>query len=100
MHDSPTAEVEERLWRDVTGHPLCVVEVEVVVGPVAADGERVGECLARTSGTTHPLLIVEPLGRHVRHQCATQLPDVNADLHCGRYRKDIEFAREAVLGRR
>ena len=65
-------EIEERLRRDVSRHPSRVLEVVVVVRPVAAHRDGVGKGLPEATGPAYPLLVVEPLRRHVRHEGGSQ----------------------------
>ena len=72
-----------------------VVEVEVVVGAVAAQGDAVGERLALAAGAADALLVVEALRRHVRHHHGAQRADVDADLHRGGDAEDVDPLRRA-----
>src|SRR4029453_10917143 len=81
--DSVPAEVQIRLWRIVAGDAFGVREVVVVVGAISHQGQRVGEDLARASGTTDTLLVVEPLRWDVGHHHGPKGTDVDADLHRG-----------------
>ena len=75
----------------VAGDELGMREVVLVVGSgAAADGEGDGERRAPSSGSAYPLLVVEPLGRHVGESDRVERPDVDACLHRGGDAEDID----------
>jgi hypothetical protein len=48
--------------------------------------------LTAAPGTSHTLLIIKPLGWHVRLIDSLERTDIYADLHGRRYRQHIDFA--------
>ncbi len=87
---------EERGRGYVAGDGLRVVEVEDVVAAGATDGEGHGEGLPPTARAPDALLVVEALRRHVRLEHGLQRPDVDAHLHCGGHRQQVDSCAAAV----
>ena len=90
---------QERRRRGVARDRLRVVEVVQVVASTAAECGHEREGLASTAGATDPLLIVEPLRRHICLVDRLQSANVDADFHCGRHRQHVDFLRLAVQAR-
>jgi hypothetical protein len=69
-----------------------MIEVIVIVSPVAAQGDGEREGLASSTCAPDPLLVVEALGRHVGHDHALQGANVDAHLHRGGDTEHIDTA--------
>jgi hypothetical protein len=66
-------------------------EVNPVVGLTAAVCQHDGVALPLSPRSARALLVVEPLGRHVRLVHCLQRTNVYADLHRRRNGKDVDF---------
>ena len=53
--------------------------------------------LALATRSAHPLLVVEPLGRHVGHHYGLQRTDIDSDLHRGRHAQYVDAVTKRML---
>ena len=93
LDDLGLPKVEIRLRGRVACDALWVVVVKVIVGATATQRECVGKGLASAARPANPLLVVEPLRRHVRHHHKLECPDVDPHFHGGSNAEDIDSLR-------
>ena len=77
---SPTAEPD----------PLWPVEVVVIMAAPSAYRECVRHRVTPTAGSPNPLLVVEPLGRHVGHHHCKERSDIHAGFHGRRDAEQVD----------
>ena len=97
--DLDVVQRQDRVVDRAADHEVRVAEVVIVVGVGAAEGDDRRDGVAATSGTTSSLLVVGPRRRHVAKRDAGQAADVDADLHRGRARQDVDRGTLLLAGR-
>src|SRR5687767_2224466 len=91
LKDVPVPNVDERRSGWLSGDDLGVLEVVLIVGAgPSADRERDRQGGSAATRSTHALLVVKALWRHVRQAHEIEAPDVNARLHGGRDAENFE----------
>src|SRR5262245_28274307 len=74
-----------------------MVEVVVVMGTVAAEGNSERKGLAQPSGSPYTLLVIEALRGHICHHYRLQRADIDSDLHCRRDTQHVNAIRELIF---